>query len=54
VDKNPLINTPKVTKKTHRSKCADGVECTEEEHQLNRRQFIIMGCSEKDKKFIAK
>ena len=24
------------------NKCADGVECTEEEHQLNRRsQFII-------------
>jgi outer membrane protein OmpA-like peptidoglycan-associated protein len=27
------------------NKCADGVECTEEEHQLNRRsEFIIMGC----------
>jgi outer membrane protein OmpA-like peptidoglycan-associated protein len=25
------------------NKCADGVECTEEEHQLNRRsEFIIM------------
>ena len=26
------------------NKCADGVECTEEEHQLNRRsQFVITG-----------
>jgi hypothetical protein len=32
MEENQLIN-----------KCADGVECTEEEHQLNRRsEFIIM------------
>jgi outer membrane protein OmpA-like peptidoglycan-associated protein len=29
------------------NRCADGVECSEEEHQLNRRtEFIITGCAD--------